>query len=209
MQKLLILGGTGNLGKVLVRFLLQKNYEVVVLVRSPDKLKIKDSKLKIIKGDVTKESDLEKSLKGVGVVISVLGHGFRTKYPIQELSTKNLIPLMKKENINRFICVSGAALRTEKDSNSFTLLFTKKAFSLIDPYRMSDAVNQYHLLKKSDLNWTIVRTPVHKSGDLKEIKSIGYDQPKPWNKITRKTISQFIDICITEDKYLKEAPIIF
>jgi len=209
MKNILILGGTGKLGKILIVYLLEKNLKVITLIRNPDKLNISNKNLIIIKGDVTNKHDLEEALKNVDIVISALGHGFRTKYPIQEKTLINIIPLMEKLKIRRFITVTGAALKTKNDSNSFTLLFTEKLFGLIDPYRINDARTQQGLLEKSDLDWTVVRTPVHKDGKSEKLNNIGYRQPLPWSKLSRNTIVEFILNCVIEDKWIKESPVIY
>jgi putative NADH-flavin reductase len=207
--KVLILGGTGKLGKVLVSYFLLKKYEVVVLVRNPDKINIKNASLKIIKGNVTNVSDLKKSLEGVRFVISALGHGFRTTYPILEKNLETLIPLLEEKNIIRLITVTGAGMKTEEDKNSFFLSVSEMILNIIDPFRLSDARKQQILLETSGLNWTVVRTPVHKTGNKIKIKSVGYNQPKFWYRITRISIANFIYICIKEDKWIKKSPVIY
>jgi putative NADH-flavin reductase len=208
VKKILILGGTGKLGKLLVYYFLQQKYKVKVLIRDPRKLDLTNENLEVLVGEVTNKEDLEKALNNIEVVISVLGHGFRTKYMVQENTLKNLIPLMKKKKINRFITVTGAALKTNKDKNSIILFLTEFIFNLIDPYRMKDARIQLEILEKSNLNWTVVRTPIHNNGVGKKIKS-SYSQPMPWKQISRNSIAEFINSCIKEHTWIKESPVIY
>jgi len=209
MKKILILGSTGKLGKVLVSFLLIKNIKLVVLVRNPEKLDIKNNNLEIIKGDVTNPKDLHDALEGINVVISVLGHGFWTKFPILKNSLENLIPLMEEKGIKRFISVSGAGLKTKNDRNSFTLNFSQRLFRVIDPYRIKDAEDQQRLLEKSNLNWTVVRTPVHENKNSGNISYSGFKQPFIWKRVSRLAIAKFIHDNLNDEKWYKKSPIIY
>lgn len=209
MKKILVLGATGHLGRVLVDHLLKNNYSVVALVRNPDKIKKLDKNLTIIKGSVTDQRDLKEALEEVEVVISTLGHGFRTSYPIQEKTLEALIPLMEEGRIKRFITITGAGLIVNGDPPSLIGKFSELLLSFIDPYRMNDAKRQQSLLEKSRLDWTVVRTPIHSDRAGQEISHIGYQQPRPWSTISRKTIAEFMIKCLEEKIYIQKSPIIF
>lgn len=209
MKNILILGGTGHLGKVLVKLLLDKNYSVVVLVRNAKKLNLKHKNLTVIQGNVVDANDLSIALSGVAVVVSVLGHGFRTGFPIQEKTIAKLFPLMEKNKIKRFITVTGAGLKVKGDPDSFIANISEKLFYFIDPYRMSDAKNQQLVIDKSNLDWTVVRTPIHNDKENENIEHVGLTQPPLWKTISKVAISKFIIKCIEENHYIKKAPIIY
>ncbi len=209
INKILILGATGALGKVLTNSFLLKNYQVKALVRNPEKLKITNNNLRVLKGDVTNSSDLIEALSGVDVVVSCLGHGFRTRFPIQEKTMKALIPLMEKSKTKRMIAVTGEGLLTDHDVQSVTSKINFKLFSLVDPYRMSDAQSQQSLLEGSKLLWTVVRTPVHTDGRNRKVNHSGYSHPPMWKTISRKAIAEFIAECIEKDLWINKSPIIY
>jgi nucleoside-diphosphate-sugar epimerase len=50
-MKLLILGATGKVGSKLMTQGLERGFEVTVLVRSPEKVQIKDHRLKVVAGN--------------------------------------------------------------------------------------------------------------------------------------------------------------
>lgn len=209
MKTILLLGATGKLGQILTRELLAKNYKVIAPVRSPQKLRFKDKNLEVIKGNVVEKLELEKSLKDNDVVISVLGHGFRTKYPIQKKVLENLVPLMEKNNVKRLITITGSGLNTSEDNKGLMSSVEEKILSIIDPYRMKDAKDQQEILEKSNLDWTVVRTPIHSSRTNDKLSHVGYTKPKIWNRVGRVAISKFIIDCIEKDKWLKKSPIIY
>ncbi|WP_040394464.1 NAD-dependent epimerase/dehydratase family protein [Centipeda periodontii] len=74
-MRCLIVGGTGFLGKNLVRGLLKENHEVVVYARDYNKLhevKCYFEKVEVICGDFSKETDFESALNGVDCVFFLI-----------------------------------------------------------------------------------------------------------------------------------------
>ena len=208
-KNILILGATGHLGKVLVKKLVASNCNVTALVRTPEKLDKSFTSIKIIKGSPTNENDVSKSLENIDVVISVLGHGFRTNYPIQEKTLSSLIPLMEKKKINRLITITGEALMVSTDKQSLRASITSSILNMIDPYRMNDAIDQQNLIEKSSLNWTVVRTPVHSDKGPEKAKSVGMNHPPIWQTINRIAVCNFIIDCIKTNKWVRQSPIIY
>lgn len=209
MKNILVLGATGHVGKVLVKLLLDKNYSVVVLVRNSKKLNLKHKNLTVIQGNVMDDNDLSNALFKVTIVISVLGHGFRTSFPIQEKTMIKLFPLMEKNKIKRFITVTGAGLKVEGDPYSCIANISEVLFNVLDPHRMSDAKSQQLLIEKTNLDWTVVRTPIHSNKDNEIISSAGFAQPPLWKTISRVALSKFIIDCIEKNQFIKKAPIIY
>lgn len=208
MQRILLLGATGKLGQVLTRMLLEKDFAVLAFVRNPGKLHIKNDRLHIFTGELTKDADLAEALENVDAVISVLGHGFRTPYPIQEKAVMALIPQMEKKHIKRFIAITGANMHVSGDPKSHVATLTEKILGLIDPYRLGDAKKQQQLLEESDLDWTVIRTPVH-SDKKGEITYTGFQQPPVWKTVSREAVCEFIISCIDNTNWNKKSPIVY
>ncbi len=207
MKNILILGSTGKVGQLLTKKLLEKKYFVTALVRNPNKLTIHSSNLKIIQGDVSISKDLAIALNNVDAVISVLGHGFRTPFPIQERTMEVLIPAMEDKKIKRLITITGSDLLVEGDEYPLYAKLQRKLFSMVDPYRMNDAVNQQKILEKSNLDWTVIRTPVH-SNAKRTRANITNKKPYLWQTIARATVVEFIADCIESSDYIRKSPII-
>ncbi len=208
-KNILVLGATGHLGKVLTKTLLSKNYTVTALVRNPEKFDSSCSKVKIIIGSVMGENDLRKSLDNIDAVISVLGHGFRTKYPIQEIVMKILIPLMERKGIKRLITITGEGLFVSTDKKSLRADITSDLLKLIDPYRMNDAVAQQRIIEKSSLDWTVVRTPIHTNKGPKKALHVGIAHPPIWKTINRMAVCEFICECLERELWIRQSPIIY
>ena len=70
VERILLIGANGSVGKFLVRQLAPK-FDTVALIRSQPKFDASlYPKLKVIHGDATNQSDLDKATQGVSIIIS-------------------------------------------------------------------------------------------------------------------------------------------
>jgi nucleoside-diphosphate-sugar epimerase len=116
-MNILITGANGFVGLHLVEKLLKEGHEVWALVRNPQKINIVDSKLHLIKGDLSPRLELSDSIvEALDTVIHTAGivHSFNPKefYQINGLGTKILIEKLNlaKPNLH-FILISSLAAR--------------------------------------------------------------------------------------------------
>lgn len=84
MKKALVLGASGATGRLLVNILLQKDIEVIAIVRNANSLTNIDSShpnLQIVEAEISEisEKDLAQYLKGCEAVLSCLGHNLTFK----------------------------------------------------------------------------------------------------------------------------------
>ena len=112
-MKILVTGGTGLLGRNIILMLQEQGHDIVLLLRNPHKFNIKDEKIRIVKGDVLKISDIEKAIAGCEVVIhaaadTVQNHSSIDDYKVNTLGTKNILNACKKKNIKKVIHVGSA-----------------------------------------------------------------------------------------------------
>ncbi|MGD9200516.1 MAG: NAD(P)H-binding protein [Chitinispirillia bacterium] len=106
MQKrILILGGTGLLGKPVVTALKKAGFQVRLMVRDIEKTKtLIDKPVDLVHGDVTNLNSLEKAITDcAGVHISVGGE-------VDQLSAENVSKLAIKQNIERITYISGSTV---------------------------------------------------------------------------------------------------
>lgn len=74
VERILLIGANGLTGKFLVRQLAPK-FETVALLRSEPKFDASlYPKLKLIKGDASKQEDLDSATEGVSIIISAYGN---------------------------------------------------------------------------------------------------------------------------------------
>ncbi|WP_026753065.1 NAD(P)H-binding protein [Sediminibacter sp. Hel_I_10] len=75
-----VLGATGLTGRHVVNYALEQGYNVQALVRNPSKIKIKNDKLKIVKGDFENVDALKETVHGANYVICCAGGTYGKDY---------------------------------------------------------------------------------------------------------------------------------
>ena len=114
MAKLLITGGAGFLGINLIRYLLERGYEIVSLdIAEFDYPDAKD-KIEIIRGDIRNKEAVERAMNGVDSVVHCAAA--LPLYPTDDIFTTNidgtklLLQSALKHNIERFVHISTTAV---------------------------------------------------------------------------------------------------
>ena len=117
-KKILVLGGTGMLGKPTAEKLKADGFDVRLLVRDVAKTqKLFGEEFEIVQGDVADLTSLEKAMQGCyGVHISVGG-------PVDQLSAENVASLAPKLGVERVTYISGA---TVAEQNRWFLMVAQK-----------------------------------------------------------------------------------
>ena len=186
-MKILILGATGRTGQLILSEALQQGYEVNCLVRQPNKIQVNHDLLTIFKGSPERFSELENAIEGCQGVISALNISRKSDFPWSKLRTpktflsdvmKNLISISEKNKINRIVvCSAWGVAETEKEI-PFWFKWIIKNSNIGVAYK--DHERQEKLLKKTNLNWTIVRPSglINSNKEQKIIESYR-NEPKP------------------------------
>ncbi|MFC0876367.1 SDR family oxidoreductase [Saccharicrinis sp. FJH2] len=111
MDKVLVAGATGYLGKYIVKELLNQNYSVRAIARTSEKLNdIRHPNLEVVKADVTKPDTLKDCLTGIKYVISTVGITRQkdglTYMDVDYQANMNLMQEAKNAGVQKFIYTS-------------------------------------------------------------------------------------------------------
>ncbi|WP_257463388.1 NAD(P)-dependent oxidoreductase [Archangium lipolyticum] len=201
-----LFGATGATGHLVLEQALARGHTVTALVRTPSKLTTTHERLKIVQGDVTDPSAVEKTVAGQDAVISTIGSGSNTKHvTLYSTSIRNIIDAMEKQKVERLLCISAGGAYPGKDPGApFILNYIVKPFFLKDVFadmaRMEEAVKQSKLAA-----WTIVRPP-----RLVDTPATGRYRQEPTycikggNKISRADLASFIVGQLDAGEYLRK-----
>ena len=109
-NKILLAGATGYLGTFITNELVEKEYDVKIIVRNKEKVDLKAQNLTILEAQVTQPETLEGVCKNIDVVISTVGITRQkdglTYMDVDFQSNVNLIDEAKKEDVKKFIYIS-------------------------------------------------------------------------------------------------------
>ena len=150
-MKIALFGATGRVGNEVLKQALAAGYEVIALVRSPEKL-AENNNLTIIQGDVRDGAAVSHAISGVDVVFSALG---TDKTTTLTEAVPHMIEAMKDGGISRIITIGTAGIlqsRIEPEKLRYEAGDTNR--------RLTFAAEEHHkvydMLRQSGLKWTIV-----------------------------------------------------
>jgi len=207
-MKITIFGATGKSGLYILSEALNRNHQVTVFVRTPEKLGKYASSVKIVQGDVADFAKVAFAIKGADVVVSALGHVKGSKNDILTIAFKNIIKAMQETKVDRLVNLTGSGVPAKGDNPTFLDKLIVKVLEIVDPARIADGISHVKIITKSNLDWTIVRTPVQSNSKVFEYVTgkVGDRQLKMF--APRSAIAKFILDIIEQGTYKKELPVI-
>jgi putative NADH-flavin reductase len=207
-MKIIVFGASGRTGRELVKQGLDLGHEVTAFVRNPAKLNIAHKNLNVIQGDVINYRDVDNAVKRNDAVISALGASSPFRYDQSIVDgLVNIIQALHANNISRLIYMSFVGVKQSRNQAGFVIKY-------IAPKLLATEIAGHeareHLIRKSELNWTIVRPPTLTNG-----KGIGlYRAGEKLSTggftvtISRSDVADFMLSQLTDNSYLKKSPVV-
>lgn len=211
-MKIVVFGATGIVGKAVVNEALSKGHEVTVLTRNARKVTTRHEHLHVVEGDVADENVVRAVLKGQEAVIQTLGIGGKGDgKPTSVVSEANKVIMteMKRMNVKRLVAISVVGA-----GDSLTFLpwiyrelvlpvFMKWFQAIID-----DKNRMEHMIRKSGLDWTIVRCTTVKERPAAGKVNATLDGKGLKFSISAADMAVFIVNQLTDNSFLKRNPTI-
>jgi len=165
-MKLIVFGSTGGTGRQIVQQALDAGHLVTAVARNPAALEIEHTNLEIVKGDVFQPATFDKAMKGQSAVLSAIGINSTKPTRVYSEGILNILKAMQKNGVQRIICVSASAVETSPEL-SFPVRMMTKLLQRILKNMYSDLLKMEQVVKKTNLDWTVVRPPRLTNGKLK------------------------------------------
>ncbi|OOZ81222.1 NADH-flavin reductase [Bacillus cereus] len=205
-NKIAILGANGKAGKFLVKEALDKGYQVKILTRNSNNIKITNENIEIINGDARDFASIRKLLKECGAVINAVGQPKNESY-IFSTVTKHILEAMKEFEIKRYIVISGGSLNVTGDQKGIVNKIGATLFKVFLSKMMQDKYKELQIIQSSKVDWTIVRLPfVIEGNGIGRINESLVDMPGI--KIQNSDIAPFVIKQINSDRYVGKCPFI-
>jgi len=209
-MKIAILGSTGFVGKVLIHKAVNAGYQVKTLARNPKKLEDIGVKVEIIQGSIFEQSAIEETIKGAEAVLSTIGPptGKKCDPQLYEKAMKDIVSIMHKNGIKRYIHIGGAAHEGGENENwTFNRRFLRLFLNLFSKQILVAKHLEWEVLKKSNLDWTLVRPP--RIANEPASGNISADGKMLNNlKISVEDLTNFILEQITSKEWIRKAPLV-
>lgn len=209
MKTIALFGGTGKTGSHFLEAALKEGYTVKALVRNPDKLNSKHAMLQAIKGDVLNASDVDSTIKGSDIVVSLFGHVKGSPEWLQTNGTKLIVEAMKQHAVQRIISLSGGGLPfPEKDHPKFADKLIRGIMKIAVPKVLNDAIAHHKVLEDSGLDWVIVRGPRLTDDARKGSYRVGWVGVNASTSIGRADLADFILTQVKDKSFNGQMPFV-
>lgn len=157
-MNIIVFGATGGTGQHAIELALALGHQVTAVARTPSSVKVTHDNLTVLRGDVMDAASLESALSGQEAVLSALGVGSSLKpTTLYSAGTHHILQAMEANGVRRFIGVSAGGF-ADDPNDTFPLKYLVKPLLkriLKNPY--ADMKQMEAEVRRSDLDWTIVR----------------------------------------------------
>ncbi|APX85921.1 epimerase [Methylorubrum extorquens] len=209
MAHILVLGASNGIGLETVKAALAARHRVRAFARSAARIDLRGENLERFTGDALKDADVNAALEGVDGVVQALGVPFRDLFgPVRLFSdaTNVLVPAMEKAGVRRLMSVTGFGTG---DSREAIGLLQRVPFRLVFGRAYDDKGAQEIRIRKSRLDWTLVRPGVLTGGAATGRYQV-LDKPSSWRNglIPRADVAHFIVQSLQSDSYVRKAVVL-
>ncbi len=206
-MKIIVFGANGRVGSLVVKRCLEQGHNVTAFVRGNHTFQSSPN-LSIVQGDIYDSSSIESAIPGHNAVISCLGSWGTPKKDILATAMRTIVPTMEAHGVQRLVSLTGSDARASGDTIDLINRITHPIFSLLAPKIMRDGEEHIQIISKSNLSWTVLRSPVmnDKGRTMYKLRD---RRPKPWHTINRNAVAHaLVDLAATND-HLKSSPYIY
>lgn len=215
-MKLLLLGASGQTGKILTELALAKGHKVNALVRTPDSMGAGHENLTVFQGSPLAAQDVSAAMQGCDAVVSTLNVSMASHFPwakvtsprdLMSASMANVTSVMAEQGVSRLVVMSsnGASESWSGLPGFFRVLVSISNLQAI----FTDHTRQEAVLKGTDLDWTALR-PVglndKKDKPLDQVIVSVNGDPKPGMFIGRRTVAEYILKTLQDNLHIRERP---
>jgi putative NADH-flavin reductase len=206
-KRVLVLGATGSVGRILVPMLVSRGCSVTVLVRDRGKL-AGDSAVRIFDGDAFDSAVVSRAAADQDVVVYALGSRRLGPTRFFSESTAVLLEAMQRHGVRRLVAITGVGAGDTKGHGGFLYdrilhpLFTRKIYE--------DKDRQEALIRRSSVEWIIVRPAPFRErrrprGPLQAVVDV---HNVTLRSITRAEVAAFIAEQLESDRFLRQTPFV-
>lgn len=207
-EQVTVFGANGRVGRLVVAELVNQGYMVVAFVHKGSHF-IETPQLKVFHGDIYNAGDVERSLAGSSAVVSALGSWGTPMKNILTVGMKHIIPAMKAHKISTIVSLTGADARAKGDELGLIHRVTYPFLTAFMGKIMSDGERHMSLLEESDLDWTVIRSPImlRRTPNHDRYK-LDVRRPFPWQTVPYRLVALSLVGALRDRTWSKESPFI-
>ena len=202
-MRVLVLGGTGRVGRLVVAGALARGHLVTVLARDAAKA---PSGAQVVQGNALDAAAVERAVSGQDAVVYALGSDGPGATTMFSDSTRVLLPAMARHGVRRLVTVTGIGAGETKGHGGFVYdwfiypLFTRKIYA--------DKDRQEAMIRASALDWIIVRPAPFRGSPAGPLTVATDVTGVTLSQITPAEVAAFVVDQLESDTYLRQTPFI-
>jgi len=211
MTNILVIGASSGTGLETVKCALEEGYRVRAFARSADQIGLDHPSLERYTGDATVPADVRQALTGMDAVIQTLGVKAGPEMVIRgttlfSKATRVLVEAMEAEGISRLVALTGFGAGDSRNQGG---CLYDLGFNAILGRVYDDKNVQEHLIRSSDLAWTIARPVILTDRPASRRYRVALD-PADWGPgtIARADVADFLVKQVASEEYLRKAPVL-
>jgi uncharacterized protein YbjT (DUF2867 family) len=205
-MKVLVVGATGQTGRLVVKQLVEKGkHKVTVLVRRPSAVETYGNKVTVIRGDATNAADLQRALTGQAAVISTLGTKSLRNNNLETLFMTALTQSVARRSIRRFVNQSGWGAGGSA-GNDYLLMKLMRRTIMNNIYNDKDRGEA--LLFASKLPYINVRPSRLTNGPAMGQVKASLSGQGMGHRISRADVASFLITQLSDDQWIGQSPLI-
>jgi len=209
MATVLIIGASRGIGLATVKRALKAGHSVRAMSRAATAIRLRDPKLEKLDGDARDRDTIERALVGVDAVIQTLGISsdpelILTGTRLFSAATRILVRAMEASAVRRLICVTGFGAGNSRGRGG---ILYNLASALLLGRIYADKDVQERIIRRSQLDWTIVRPTILTNGPRTKAYRVLTD-PRDWAPgfISRADVADFLVKQIDDTNLLRKTP---
>lgn len=164
-MRILVVGATGGTGRAAVEALVAKGHDVTALVRQSSPASPLPHGVRLVTGDATNASDVDRAVQGQDAVVVALGirenamrvrlfGSARTPMNVRSLGTGHVIDAMRRHGVPKLVVQTSYGVGSSRTRLSFKW---RAIFSLLLAPQIADTETQERLVCQSDLAWVVAQ----------------------------------------------------
>ena len=205
-MRLLVFGASGRTGQEVIRQAAARALQVTAFVRRPDKLRAAAESVSIVTGNVADAGAVHAAVQGHDHVVCALGVAAPLKHDADVIAgIRNILSAMETHGVRRLIYVSFIGVHDSRHAVGFILRY-------IAPIPLRHEIRDHEvkeeLVRKSPLDWTIVRPPKLTTGPQTGRYRVGENirTIAPVPMLSRADLADFILKELDQARFIRGSP---
>ena len=208
MKRIALFGGSGLTGQQFLNLALSKGYALRALARDPQKILQQSRSLTVVHGDVLDAAAVADTVRDTDIVVSLFGQVKGSPKDVQTRGTANIVAAMKRHGVRRIISLSGGGLPYVEDQPKFADKIIRGIMRVAVPHVLTDAQGHAEVLRKSGLDWEIVRGPRLTTEPARGQYRVGWVGVNASTSVGRADLADFILKQVESEEFVGKMPFV-